>query len=105
MLKVPPPVGDLRLTLRCPHLRRDRTRLSMRVLRRAKGSAVLLARVRFRRARPVGFVTFRAGRRQLGEAVVDSRTGVASISARVASRHVTATYSGDASNAPSRARS
>jgi hypothetical protein len=102
ILPVPPPVADLRLVLSCPRLRRAATTLSVTVAGRA-GGTTLSARVGSPR-RPAGFVTFRVGRKVLGEAVLDSRTRAASLTTArtLTPRSVVATYSGDGANAPSR---
>ena len=104
VLAVPPPVVDLRLVLRCPRLHRTHTRLLVRVVNRAGGGVTVLARLQSRRA-AAGFVTFRLGRRRLGEAVVDSRRHIATLTSRITigRRPVLAVYSGDGRNAPARA--
>jgi DNA-binding beta-propeller fold protein YncE len=101
---VPPPVSDIRLTLRCPRLRRSHTRVSVAARRRVRGMLTMVARVRAR-GRPDGYVTFRARRRMLGQVAVGPR-GVAVLTvaaARVRGR-VLATYSGDGYLAPSSGR-
>ncbi|MGH2858776.1 MAG: hypothetical protein ACRDMJ_14980 [Solirubrobacteraceae bacterium] len=105
-LRVPPPVADLRLTMRCPRLRRAATRLRVLVARSPSGGVAVLARVQARRSHPVGYVIFRAGRRVLGEAALSSRTATASVILERAVRagSIVAVYSGDGYDRPSRSR-
>jgi hypothetical protein len=106
LLTVPPPVTDLRLALSCPHLRRARTSLTARALLRPRGGGALVARVHTRRRGPAGMITFTSGRRVLGRAVLDPRTATASLATGLTTRpaRLTASYSGDGTHGPSRAR-
>jgi YVTN family beta-propeller protein len=102
VLAVPPPVSDLRLVLSCPHLRRARTSLALRAVRRPERRLTLLARVRGRS--PRGYVTFKVGSRTIAQVTL-SRRGTAAVTvAAVAPARVVALYSGDGRNAPSRRR-
>ena len=82
VLSVPPPVTDLVLTLRCPHLRRAISRTTLNVTAGNESPAVLLRAsvasgpTRSRRS-PSGLVTFRDGQTVLGTAPVDPDTGQA----------------------------
>jgi hypothetical protein len=109
VLTVPPAAINLNLTLRCPHLHRTPTRVSLSVKRVRRGrlgptQITLTARVHVRRGRhPLGLVAFRAGRRVLALVPVDPRRAKATLT--INARHVaryTAQYQGDGYHAPSR---
>ena len=108
LLSVPPPVSDLSLTLACPRLRYARTTISLRVdgERSAAGvhTLILVALVAGRhRGEPLGVVTFVSGAHKLGQAVVDPRSGTATLLVTVRGRSLLrADYSGDGVFAPSR---
>jgi Carboxypeptidase regulatory-like domain len=116
LLKVPPAVVDLNLTLTCPHLQRIPTVTTLRTVANRARSAKLsgelfIVRVtsRGRRvaSRPAGTVTIRSGRITLATAALNPGTGSAiAISFAPISRHaaVRASYSGDAAYAPSGSR-
>jgi hypothetical protein len=106
VLKIPPPVTDLRLKLRCRHLAsRAAAKVGLRVVRRTKGE-LLVARVTTARGgRPVGTVRFRAGGRTLGNAVVNPRSRLATLVLTARPKaHPTARYLGDARHAAARSR-
>ncbi len=106
VLKIPPPVTDLRLKLRCKHLAsRVAAKVGLRVVRRTKGE-LLVARVTTARGgRPVGTVRFRAGGHTLGNAVVNPRSRLATLVLTARPKaHPTARYLGDARHAAARSR-
>lgn len=108
LLKVPPPVDDLRLVLRCPHLRRAATRTRLRLKAVPVGQTALVAHVRPRHGRRVlgGIVSFRRGRRVLAVAPLVRRDGLVVVTVRRIARHarVVAVYGGNGRYAPSRGR-
>jgi YVTN family beta-propeller protein len=94
-LRVPPAVLGLRLTLRCPHLKRSTTHVALRARRVPVAQVMLLARVRGR-GRPSGVLTFSSGRRKLGVAPLSARSGSAEITvpARLIHGVVSVSYGG-----------
>jgi DNA-binding beta-propeller fold protein YncE len=103
VLTVPPPVLDLRLVLRCPHLKRAATHTTLRVRRIPMREITLTAHIRGRH--PGGVVTFLHGRQLLGVAPVDTRNATATLTIRSTRiRGFTARYAGDGINAPSSGR-
>jgi hypothetical protein len=112
VLTVPPAVLDLRLVLDCPHLTYRPSRISLRATQAASGGrsiAMLLARVRAGRGSPrpgpSGVVTLWRGRRLLGSAALDPRTGTATLAAplRGGGGKLSVRYAGDGIFAPSSA--
>ncbi|HWF74310.1 MAG TPA: choice-of-anchor D domain-containing protein [Solirubrobacteraceae bacterium] len=103
VLTVPPPALNLSLVLRCAHLRRAKTHVTLRAQKAPMGHVLLTARVRGRH--PRGLVEFLAGRRVLGSVPVDTRDGRATLTITARStRGFTARYQGDGLNAPSSGR-
>jgi hypothetical protein len=106
LLQVPPPVSDLRLVLRCPHLRRTGTRTSLRLKSIPVGQTMLIARVKTARGHALrgGVVIFSVGRHRLGEAPLTRRNGVVAITVRHLARNarVLVVYEGNGVYAPSR---
>jgi len=97
---VPPPVSNLLIKLRCPHLHRSSSRVSLR-FRHSHGSIVLVtARVRGRH--PAGLITFAAAGLHATVAI-NSRTRSATL-VTTSGATVKARYQGDAENKPSAAR-
>jgi hypothetical protein len=76
---VPPPRLDLSLTLRCPHLRRQASRVRLVVIKQGAGSHELVATVFAARgggsaATLVGEVTFTVGHRTITTILTDGRS-------------------------------
>lgn len=104
VLRIPPPMSNLVLRLRCPHLDLARSHIVLRVSRPNLASSsgshsglVLSATVHAARGRrtPVGTVTFLVGRRRLGVLALD-RSGRATMTrGAVPSGRLGAIYSGD----------
>lgn len=93
---MPPPVLDLRLVLRCPHLKRAATHTTLRVRRIPMREITLTAHIRGRH--PGCVVTFLHGRQLLGVAPVDTRNATATLTLRSTRiRGFTARYAGTAS--------
>jgi hypothetical protein len=102
---VPPPVSDIVLTLRCRNLRRAATRLTVTAHRRGGRDVTLVARLRSRgKGRLYGFVDFKLGARTVGQASVDPRRDLASVTVRttVVPSRIVAVYSGDAAHRAAR---
>ena len=100
VLTVPPAVIDLRLVLRCPHLRRDKTRTTLRVHKVPVDEVVLRAVVQGHH--PQGLVVFTLGGRKLGTVPVDPRDRHSALTItgkRI--KGIRARYEGDGDNAPS----
>jgi hypothetical protein len=110
LLSVPPPVFGLSLTMSCPHLHYAPSAVTLAFAgersRHGVRSLQVLARVAGRRhGKPLGFVQLRSGSRTLGDAVIDPKSGTASISISVRGRpSVRASYSGDGMFVPSRSK-
>jgi hypothetical protein len=109
LFPVPPPVSNLVLVLRCPHLRLAATHTTLRVLKAKRGTAVLLATVRRKKGHTslrqlLGTVTFHAGNHDLGAVPVNLKTGTADIAVpllKKLSQHYKATYEGNGVLEPS----
>jgi hypothetical protein len=105
---VPPEMTDLTLLLDCPHVRREPSRVALRVIRDPRIRTVLLyAHVggakRGARRHPEGIVRFTQGTRLLGSTPVDVRTGDATLPVTEGRGHNSyrVRYLGDAHYAPS----
>ena len=110
-LPVPPPVTNLRLLLRCPHLRRARTRVTVRARNVPVGRLALFSHVtiagRHGGGRPQGLVAFYSGHRRLAEVPLDATTATASVTIAkrsASSGPITARYAGDGYLIDSQAR-
>lgn len=100
-LTVPPPVFGLKLVLSCPHLTRTATSIELTARSAGKHATTLIASIHGHDVH--GFVSFRANGRSLGGAPVDPRTRRATLTvAATKLKRLGGSYSGDASNAPSR---
>ncbi len=110
VVTVPPAALGLSISLVCAHLHYAASSVSLRIAHissRGRTNFILLsAHVSGRgRATRLGTVTFRAGRRQLMQAVIDPETDTATAIATVRGhQRLTAQYSGDGTYAPSRSR-
>jgi len=95
---VPPPVSNVLIKLTCPHLKRSRTHVSLRI-QRSRGS-ILTVTATVHGRKPVGFVVLTAG--SLTTTLpINSRTHRATIALSPGARRVRAHYEGDAHNQPS----
>jgi DNA-binding beta-propeller fold protein YncE len=111
LLVIPPPALDLSIALSCPGLHYKPSEVSLRARLASRNRKadletwILTAHVSGRGAgRPVGVVLFKDGKRTLGRASVNSRTGNALLLTRVLGHpRLGAGYSGDGSYAASRA--
>jgi hypothetical protein len=100
VLTIPPAVTNVRLKLRCPHLRRAHTHTKLTARKVPVNEVTLVAVVRGRH--PKGTVTFKRGRRTLGVVTLNPRTARAVFTtAGTSTRGFRATYEGDGYNAPS----
>jgi hypothetical protein len=100
----------LKLVMNCPNLRRLPTRTRVRAQRGPSRALLLRATVsiprRRARGRLLGTVAFKVGRRRVGTAVPDPRTGRVQLNSPLRIRRgvVTATFSGNAALAGSTGR-
>jgi hypothetical protein len=102
--QVPPPVSNLRLTLKCPHLHRTRTRTTLKAKVIPVHQVIVIATVRGHH--PEGLVRFTRRGRTFGYAPLNLRTHQASLTVLATDTHaLSATYEGDGNNAPSTGRS
>ncbi len=105
---VPPPVTNIKLRLRCKAIRRRPTRTALKATVVTAGhAAVLVASVSARNGpKPTGIVTFKDGSKVVASAPIDAKTGRAVASETISGAHhrFSATYAGDAVDAPSSAR-
>ncbi len=105
---VPPPVTNIKLRLRCKAIRRKATRTALKATVVTAGhAAVLVASVSARRGpQPTGIVTFKDGSKVVASAPIDAKTGRAVASETINGAHhsFSATYAGDAVDAPSSGR-
>jgi len=100
-LDVPPPVIGLSIALSCQHLHYASSSTSLRAFRELGATAnqalLLSAHVTGRtRGRPAGTVTFWLGRREIGQAALNPRSGIATLLVSISKQTgLTAHYSGD----------
>lgn len=101
ILTIPPAVTGIKLTLKCPHLKRRASHTKLTAHKVPVNLVALLVRVRGRH--PQGTVTFKRGGRKLGVAtLVNGRAGFMVPGTSTAGYR--AAYSGDGHNAPSSGR-
>jgi hypothetical protein len=98
---VPPPVDNLLIKLRCPHLRRAATHLAMHFKVFESSMTVVTATVRGRRA--TGLITFTANGSR-ATLLLNPNTHAATFVLPGSGGHVSARYQGDGYNNPSAAR-
>ncbi|HEY2769617.1 MAG TPA: hypothetical protein VGI87_03580, partial [Solirubrobacteraceae bacterium] len=97
---VPPPVTNILIKLRCPHLKRAKTTLRLRISNARGGTRVVTATVRGKHAQ--GVVTFRAGA-LTAPLPLAGRHHSASFVLPSGVKRVRARYGGDAKNRPASA--
>jgi hypothetical protein len=102
VLTIPPAVTGIKLKLRCPHLRRARSRTKLTARKVPVGEVALVAVVRGRH--PHGTVMFKLRGRTLGVVTLGRRRRAVLTMAGKSTRGFRAIYSGDGYNSPSSGR-